>query len=224
MREYRPSMDVDVLHAWAKDVVAVLAQQPADCPHRERCECIGACKHGMAGSGATEAAAAPQPPAEAQPDRMAIKLLVAAGFVTEAKANEALNIAHGFDKGPLEPAEAQPVAHTFYVLHDATEGQKYIKKSVDDGCLAIFEGEEDAQRAKRRHPGTEYKRVDYYAAQQPAPSVPVGVEEHEGAMTSADYIEHCAGVLREHGYRVTASTLADIAAEHRALAQQGGDT
>ena len=29
LREYRPSMDVDVLHAWAKDVVAALAQQPA---------------------------------------------------------------------------------------------------------------------------------------------------------------------------------------------------
>lgn len=34
--------------------------------------------------------------AEAAPDRMAIKLLVAAGLVTEAKANESLNIAHGF--------------------------------------------------------------------------------------------------------------------------------
>lgn len=37
-------------------------------------------------------------------DRMAIKMLVAAGFVTEAKANEALQIAHGFERGPLEPA------------------------------------------------------------------------------------------------------------------------
>src|SRR5690606_30432619 len=39
-------------------------------------------------------------------DRMAIKLLVAAGFVTEDKANEALRIAHGFDKGPLAPPSA----------------------------------------------------------------------------------------------------------------------
>lgn len=38
-------------------------------------------------------------------DRMAIKMLVAAGYVTEAKANEALNIAHGFDKGPLAKAQ-----------------------------------------------------------------------------------------------------------------------
>lgn len=39
----------------------------------------------------------------AAPDRTAIKMLVAAGFVTEAKANEALCIAHGFEKGPLTP-------------------------------------------------------------------------------------------------------------------------
>ncbi len=39
-------------------------------------------------------------------DRMAIRLLVAAGFVTEDKANEALRIAHGFDKGALAPPSA----------------------------------------------------------------------------------------------------------------------
>ena len=39
-------------------------------------------------------------------DRMAIKLLVAAGFVTEDKANEALNIAHGFAPGPLPATPA----------------------------------------------------------------------------------------------------------------------
>lgn len=38
------------------------------------------------------------------PGRMAIRLLVAAGHVTEAKANEALCIAHGFEPGPLAPA------------------------------------------------------------------------------------------------------------------------
>ncbi|MGH8463065.1 MAG: hypothetical protein ACRER5_02895 [Pseudomonas sp.] len=36
-------------------------------------------------------------------DRLAIRLLVQAGLVTEAKANQALNIAHGFDRSPLEP-------------------------------------------------------------------------------------------------------------------------
>ncbi|ADV26977.1 CheA signal transduction histidine kinase (STHK) [Pseudoxanthomonas suwonensis 11-1] len=29
LREYRPTMNADVLHAWAKDMVAALAQQPA---------------------------------------------------------------------------------------------------------------------------------------------------------------------------------------------------
>lgn len=38
------------------------------------------------------------------PGRMAIRLLVAAGHVTEVKANEALCIAHGFEPGPLAPA------------------------------------------------------------------------------------------------------------------------
>lgn len=61
----------------------------------------------------TYADAAP-PPAAARgdvrglvADRAAIKLLVAAGFVTEDKANEALRIAHGFDKGPLAPQPMQ---------------------------------------------------------------------------------------------------------------------
>ena len=55
------------------------------------------------------AALTPQPQGDSSPnaDRMAIRMLVAAGFVTEAKANEALNIAHGFDKGPLTP-QARP--------------------------------------------------------------------------------------------------------------------
>ena len=75
--------------------------------------------------------------------------------------------------------QGEPVAHTFYILHDATEGQKYIKKDVDDGCLQIFEREEDAQRAKRRHPGTEYKRVDYYTAPQPVEQQPAPVFSDE---------------------------------------------
>lgn len=40
------------------------------------------------------------------PDRMAIRMLVAAGYVAESKANEALNIAHGFQCGELEAAPA----------------------------------------------------------------------------------------------------------------------
>lgn len=37
-------------------------------------------------------------------DRLAIRMLVAAGYVAEAKANEALQIAHGFATGQLAPA------------------------------------------------------------------------------------------------------------------------
>jgi hypothetical protein len=51
----------------------------------------------------------PATPAPAKADRLAIQMLVAAGFVTEAKANEALQIAHGFDAGPLAPAKADAV-------------------------------------------------------------------------------------------------------------------
>ncbi|QDS15744.1 hypothetical protein [Xanthomonas arboricola] len=44
------------------------------------------------------------PPAQA--DRMAIKMLVAAGFVSEEKANESLRIAHGFGGDLGQPAAA----------------------------------------------------------------------------------------------------------------------
>lgn len=37
------------------------------------------------------------------PDRAAIRMLVEAGHVSQAAANEALNIAHGFSDGPLPP-------------------------------------------------------------------------------------------------------------------------
>lgn len=81
--------------------------------------------------------------------------------------------------------QGEPVAHTFYVLHDSTEGQKYIKKDIDDGCLTIFETEEDAQRAKRRHSGTDYKRVDYYTAPQPAEQQPDPTDAQILAITTA---------------------------------------
>lgn len=42
----------------------------------------------------------------ASPDRMAIHLLIAGGFVTLGKANEALAIAHGFTVGPLESIDS----------------------------------------------------------------------------------------------------------------------
>ncbi|NJC38182.1 hypothetical protein GGR60_002736 [Xanthomonas arboricola] len=48
----------------------------------------------------------PAPSDPVGPDRMAIKLLVAAGFVTEEKANESLRIAHGFGGDLGQPAPA----------------------------------------------------------------------------------------------------------------------
>ncbi|MCF8799207.1 hypothetical protein [Xanthomonas campestris] len=50
------------------------------------------------------------------PDRIAIKMLVAAGFVSKDKANEALRIAHGF-RGDL--GQAAPAAVPVDALRDA---------------------------------------------------------------------------------------------------------
>lgn len=64
-----------------------------------------------------------------------------------------------------EPAPAQdeqPVV--FWVLFDAAGPEHFIKKDVTDGTLAFFDSEYEAKRAKRRHPGTDYKRVEYYRA------------------------------------------------------------
>lgn len=64
--------------------------------------------------------AAPTPSA----DRQAIRMLVAASFVDEAKANEALQIAHGFATGELAPApqpEAAPAVPEGWALPAAPE-------------------------------------------------------------------------------------------------------
>ncbi|MBB3759260.1 hypothetical protein [Xanthomonas arboricola] len=55
----------------------------------------------------------PAPSDPVGPDRMAIKLLVAAGFVTEEKANESLRIAHGFGGDLGLPAPAAVPVDTF---------------------------------------------------------------------------------------------------------------
>lgn len=49
----------------------------------------------------------------------------------------------------------------FWVLFDAGTDQPYIKKSTVDGSLAFYDIEEEAAKAKRAHPGTDYKRVEY---------------------------------------------------------------
>lgn len=62
------------------------------------------------------------------------------------------------------PAEhAEPVV--YWALFDNTGGPEYIKKDASDGTLAFFDSEAGAQRAKRRYPGTDYKRVEYYTGQ-----------------------------------------------------------
>ncbi|MGH8073695.1 MAG: hypothetical protein ACREO4_06435 [Lysobacter sp.] len=86
-------------------------------------------------------------------DRTAIRMLVAGGHVTEAKANEALNIAHGFDKGPLTP-QARPD-------RDAYEGAR------ED--LLDWKGR--AQRAEARLRSLGWKGID---ASEPAPTADGG--------------------------------------------------
>lgn len=75
--------------------------------------------------------------------------------------------AQGFRDGQaaVEQAPAQDEQPAvFWVLFDATGPERFIKKDVSDGTLAFFDSEDEAHRAKRRHPGTDYKRVEYYRA------------------------------------------------------------
>lgn len=74
------------------------------------------------------AALAAQPAPVVGGDRMAIKMLVAAGFVTEAKANEALQIAHGFTSGELA---ARPGGE------GATPAMRIVIVDRGDGFTAI---------------------------------------------------------------------------------------
>ncbi len=63
-----------------------------------------------------DAALSAQPRSSA--DRQAIRMMVAAGFVTEAKANEALNIAHGFTNGELQPQPASAPVGVDYAMQE----------------------------------------------------------------------------------------------------------
>ena len=77
-----------------------------------------------------------------------------------------------YGSAPVERVEQE--AKVFWVLFDNTGGEKYIKKDADAGTLAFFDNEEDAARAKRFNPGTDYKRVEYYTTPQPAPTACTG--------------------------------------------------
>lgn len=69
-----------------------------------------------------------------------------------------------------------------WILYDATADKKYIKMNPADGSLAIFDSEEAAMTAKKLHPGTDYKRCEYYSVPQPTPEVEKLVEALEYLM------------------------------------------
>lgn len=75
----------------------------------------------------------------------------------------------------------------FWVLFDATADQKYIKKCEVDGSLAFFDAEHEANRAKRSHPGTNYKRVEYYTAPPPPQWISVSERLPEPGVTVLVY-------------------------------------
>lgn len=60
----------------------------------------------------------------------------------------------------------EPIRYWFIGDVGQEAGQRHCKKSMHDGSLAIFESENDAKRAVRRHPGTEVYLVEYYRKPQ----------------------------------------------------------
>lgn len=76
-------------------------------------------------------------------------------------------------KAALSHAEGE-APNVYWVLFDATADKKFIKKSLNDGSLAFFDTEQEAIRAKARHPGTDYMRVEYYKRPAPQVAVPEG--------------------------------------------------
>lgn len=78
-----------------------------------------------------------RPPGEAwreiqtHPDRLAIRMLVESGFVSEDIANQALLIAHGFEPGPMPVAEEKSAT----VMGGAAQSalQKALQSAYDHG-------------------------------------------------------------------------------------------
>jgi hypothetical protein len=125
--------------------------------------------------------------------------------------------AQGFRDGQaaVEPAAAQgEQPSVFWVLFDATGPERFIKKDVSDGTLAFFDSEDEAQRAKRRHPGTDYKRVEYYRA-------PIAQTAPQGKFRMGDLVKKTSGsewVGRICGTYSTALTPEGYAVESEAHA------
>lgn len=95
----------------------------------------------------------------------------------------------GFRDGQAAVEQAQAQGEqpaVFWVLFDATGPERFIKKDVSDGTLAFFDSEDEAQRAKRRHPGTDYKRVEYYRA-------PIAQTATQGKFRMGDLVKKSTG-------------------------------
>lgn len=111
-------------------------------------------------------------------DRTAIRLLVAAGFITEEKANEALCIAHGFSEGPLAPPAA--VAVTAAMVERALK----VKARIDDGAVFPDDYGDDEAEGER---ATMRKVLAAALAQQPAAAVPaVRITPRDGKWVYSD--------------------------------------
>ena len=82
--------------------------------------------------------------------------------------NEVKTLRAALAAAPQAEQVVDPVV--YWILYDDTGGPRFIKKSLDDGSLAVFDNEPDAKAAKRRHKGTDYRRVEYYTA-PPTPDV-----------------------------------------------------
>ncbi len=111
-----------------------------------------------------------------------------------------------------EPAPAQDEQPAvFWVLFDATGSERFIKKDVSDGTLAFFDSEDEAQRAKRRHPGTDYKLVEYYRAPnaQPAPQGKFRMGDLVKKSTGSEWVGRVVGWYSteqtKEGYAVESS-------------------
>lgn len=143
-------------------------------------------------------AAPPSAPAKHSAYLMAIKMLVAAGYVTEAKADEALNIASGFSRGPLAPPSA-PVGELVSALQSMRDRMMAaLPPKFGDAFDGDFDTMLEAIRALKKRTAP--------------PSAPVGVEDlvtkwrdrADNIAASDDYnaarkgmYEHCADMLED---------------------------
>jgi len=116
----------------------------------------------------------------------------------------------------IRAALEQGEAVEYWVLFDASGGQKFIKKEVGSGVLAFFDDEFAAKAAKRANPGTDYQRVVYYksppsTAEAQARALiefSIGLKQQaqqthsmfsEGLLHAARYAEAEAKRIREEG-------------------------